>query len=201
VGVFPRKISGIHSNGMRIVIAAALAIASVSACTRHGAVGAAGSSAATQTAARATTQPASVDAASQKRCVLKRGPFRSRGIPFLAPNLIVYWSGEYTLNSESIRAYFTVDSVQVQPSWLPHRCGPYQLEEVSNGRADGKVIYYYRSTSNWSLFFELPATISDACPFVQTFIERFVYFRSSLSQDGSYASPDAVPFPAILNLP
>lgn len=221
MGVFPRKIFRIHSGGAMTALALLLVIAAASGCARH--TQEAGSFAAAPSALPATAQqPTSgaqkaattstppEKAADLKRVVLRSGPFRARGVPFLAPNLLVYWFGDYIWNSQSIRTYYTADSVEVLPAWSPHRCGPYQLQTVTDGRAggggadggaDGKVIYYYRSAANWSLFFELPTTISDPCPFVQTFIERFLYFRSSLAQDGSYTSPDAVPFPAILDLP
>ncbi|HUX13953.1 MAG TPA: hypothetical protein VMW87_13060 [Spirochaetia bacterium] len=160
-----------------------------------------------------------VPAASKSvRAVLLEGPFPGSGIPFLKPNALSYWVGRYQVADFTVSVYFTSQSIIANPAWTPHECDGKVLSKVlpvskpsagqtvagavPGGSAEvvARTVLYFSNSSKWSLFFEFPAAMGDDCPFVSTFINRFVYFYDSLYQEQSYATTREIPFPAILNL-
>lgn len=138
--------------------------------------------------------PASED---NKRAVLLDGPFRGTGIPFLAPNLLSYSYGHYRFDGLKIDVYFTRLAVPTDAAWVPHNCRGRVLRTIPQS---GVTVLYYDNSPQWSLFFRIPASLPDDCPFVATFIDRFVYFYDSIYQQQSYGKTEEIPFPGVLNV-
>ncbi len=131
------------------------------------------------------------------RAVLLDGPFRATGIPVLSPNLLSYAYGRYSFNGLDITVYFTQLAVRNDPAWTQHNCRGRVVRTIPQS---GATVLYYDNSPRWSLFFRIPSSLPDDCPFVATFIDRFVYFYDSLYQQQSYGKDGEIPFPGVLNV-
>lgn len=121
--------------------------------------------------------------------VLLRGPLVKKGIPFLYPNALPVFYGEYTYRKEKILVYFTEKEIVRSDSWQPFECPERTLYRLER---EEKLLLYFRNENGWSVFFSLPEKIKTPCRFINTFLDRFLYFRS-ISRDRNIAT-----FPAVL---
>jgi hypothetical protein len=125
------------------------------------------------------------------RAVLLRGPYPVKGIPFLPPNLLPAFQGDYALGEQQVSVLFSPEALVLPGEWKSLRCGPLKLAEVpvDTGRT---VCLAEAGQEPLFLFFSFAGQDADWCGFVTAFRERFLYLRSFLR------SGDEVPFPAFV---
>ena len=121
--------------------------------------------------------------------VLLRGPLIKKGIPFLYPNALPVFYGEYTYRKVKILVYFTEEEIVRSDSWQPFECPKRTLYRLER---EEKLLLYFRNENGWSVFFSMPEKIETPCRFIDKFLDRFLYFRS-ISRDRNIAT-----FPAVL---
>ena len=125
----------------------------------------------------------------QELGVLLKGPLIRKGIPFLYPNAIPVFYGEYEYRNKKIIIYFSEEEIVRSDSWLPFECPERTLYRI---KREERVVLYFRDENKWSVFFSLPVELETPCRFIDKFLERFLYFRS-IARGESIAT-----FPAVL---
>ena len=156
-----------------------------------------GTSAAGDAAPAAAGAPASAAEETARVAILDRGPKLVRGIRYLDPNALSVWEAVYRLGDRSFDISYTREPIVPSAAWQTLSCGSRPLmripEPADPAAADpGSEALLYRDPAGWSLFFSSPQGMDGQCAFIQSFIQRFLYFMSIS------ASVYDHPFPAIV---
>ena len=123
--------------------------------------------------------------------VLLRGPYESRGIEFLEPNVLPVFKGYYLLGDANVEVIFTRSEILIAEDWNPFACNSLR---VSRGPDQEYHTFYYSKSEEYSVFFRFPIDTDVDCKFIEVFINRLDFFLHFTE------NPFDVPFPAILNL-
>jgi hypothetical protein len=143
--------------------------------------------------------------------ILREGPVSVRGIPYLPPNVLSAFRGDYVIDpgdggkgAPLVRAFdtpeppaavvvYTRRPLVLPEDWPAVRCRSLMLLQV---RGEESYTLCYRDGNGYTLFFAFPETGQppDACRFVESFVRRFQLLVGFL---GEKREP---PFPAILRL-
>lgn len=124
--------------------------------------------------------------------VLERGPLLKKVIPFIGPNTLSYYYGEYRLEQEKKAEIYYITEMVPLSSWTPYSCGGLAFLEVPYPGA--RVLYYSREEGE-GIFFLFPGGMDNPCRFINPFLERYTYFRSLARLGGQ------VTFPAVFEIP
>ena len=135
--------------------------------------------------------PGFSSSAAQEVSVLQKGPIFRKGIPFLPPNALPVFYGVYSFRDSEIIVYFSESLIPRAEDWEEIPCQGGTLLQLP-----GREIFIFPDTieTEWSIFIVFKESISDICPFVNTFLRRFQYFLG-ITRDRSIP-----PFPAVLVL-
>lgn len=125
----------------------------------------------------------------QELGVLLKGPLIRKGIPFLYPNAIPVFYGEYEYQNKKIIIYFTEEEIVRSDSWAPFECPERILYRI---KREERLVLYFRDENEWSVFFSMHSELETPCRFIDKFLERFLYFRT-IARGESIAT-----FPAVL---
>ncbi|MFP4492019.1 MAG: hypothetical protein ACLFNZ_11130 [Spirochaetaceae bacterium] len=159
--------------------------------------------------------------------VLVSGPTSGRGIPFLPPNAIEYHRGVYELPEQNLLLHHTRREIVPPSSWEEKACGgtplltfytkwkdlpetvteiwPVSDKNTLQASPLQPVTAFYSGEDYYLFFTFLGGTVS--CDFVESFIEKFLYFRSVSRGEESRAGREESskgpvpppPFPAVLD--
>jgi hypothetical protein len=136
---------------------------------------------------------AAATGAEQKpvRAVLLRGPHAVKGIPFLPPNLLPAFQGDYAFGEQEASVLLSTQALVLPREWRSLRCGALRVAEVpvDIGRT---VCLAEAGEEPLFVFFSFQDPGVEWCGFVRAFRERFQYLRSFVRSDVE------VPFPAFL---
>jgi hypothetical protein len=136
---------------------------------------------------------AAATGAEQKpvRAILLRGPHAVKGIPFMPPNVLPAFQGDYALGERQVSVLFSAEALVLPREWQSLRCGELRLAEVPVDT--GRTVCLAESADKpLFVFFSFQDPSAEWCGFVKAFRERFLYLRSFLHSDVE------VPFPAFL---
>ncbi len=140
--------------------------------------------------------------------VLVSGPDYGEELPFFPANAIEYYRGIYEMVDQGVVVYYTERDIVPLSSWGESSCGSYTLrtfrreppEEIAEEIAalqslppSGTGSFLYHDGGDFHLFFGfIGGDVS--CPFVESFIRSYLYFRAV-----SGGKPGLPQFPAVLN--
>jgi hypothetical protein len=131
--------------------------------------------------------------AETKPAILQRGPLPVKGIPFLPPNVLPAFQGDYSLGGRRISVLFSSEALVLPREWKSLPCGPLRLAEVPED--DGRTFCLVEGAEEpLFLFFSFQSPGGDWCKFIEAFRAGFLYLRSF--QSGGLE----VPFPAMLEI-
>jgi hypothetical protein len=131
--------------------------------------------------------------AQTKTAILERGPFPVKGIPFLPPNVLPAFLGDYSLGGKRISVLFSLEALVLPREWKSLLCGPLRLAEVPED-AGRTVCLVEGAEQPFFVFFSFESPGGDWCEFIKAFRARFLYLR------GFQGGSADVPFPAILEI-
>jgi hypothetical protein len=134
------------------------------------------------------------DEPDEEVSVLLRGPIRRKGLPYIYPNALTTYFGEYDFRGEMVTLFYAEGNVVPDEEWEPFVCTNTRLFVIPGGSG---TTLFYRNSAGWVVIFSVPEGArsgADICPFITVFLDRFTYFRGISRQSG------AVSFPAVLNL-
>ena len=123
--------------------------------------------------------------------VLERGPLLKTGVPFIGPNSLPYYYGEYRLGESKKVEVFSASDLVPLTGWKSFSCGQTALLEVPS--VSGRV-FFFQAEENLFVFFRFPISEESPCVFISRFIIKYRYFLG-LSRMGGYTT-----FPAVLEL-
>jgi hypothetical protein len=149
--------------------------------------------------------------------VLVSGPNYKEGLPFFPPNVIGYYAGIYEMSDRRVAVYFTERDIVPHSAWGERACGRYRLQtfqqkmpeelekEIESSAAaavgspappaaaGGSIPFFYYDGGSFHLFFGFIGK-EVSCPFVESFIKNYLYFR------GVSGGKEGMPqFPAVLD--
>ncbi|MFP4383856.1 MAG: hypothetical protein ACLFST_02835 [Spirochaetia bacterium] len=140
-----------------------------------------------------TTMAVSAGEAPEDTALLISGPERKKGIPYIGPNALEYFSAVYVIQDREIQVLYIPDGFVFNESWTPAGC---RLANISVYSISDTVLLT-RNSDGFVLFVTAASGASepfDICRFIQYFHPRFQYFQSTLG-----SSRDAH-FPAVIRL-
>jgi hypothetical protein len=128
--------------------------------------------------------------------VLVSGPAESRGIPFLPTNTIEHYLGRYETAEGEVLVYYTEKEIVPLGSWETGSCGALSLRRFLVDESGTVEPVAFFGAEEYRLFFRFGSGAVD-CGFIETFLNRFRYFRSLPEDGGGTETP---PFPAVVGL-
>lgn len=139
-------------------------------------------------AALAAATPAGAQA-QKGSALLVKGPYLVRGIPFLDPNSLPAYRGEYQTQEGRLEVLFTRQPLVLPQEWKSQRCGKLRLVQVpwENG-----YTVCYQDEKGFFLFFSFSFAGPGRCAFIESFLQRFLYLLSFVQNEVD------VPLPAVL---
>mgnify|MGYP000867928791 CR=1 FL=1 len=124
--------------------------------------------------------------------VLQRGPLPRKSIPWIGPNALSCYFGEYRVGDEMISLYAVREFVP-SSSWAAYSCGRrLSLLRIESGEG---LLLFCQISGGFSFFFLFPSGFADPCAFIEPFLSRFTYFAGASRSDF-----DQVSFPAIFEI-
>jgi hypothetical protein len=129
--------------------------------------------------------------AQSGQAILQRGPLAARGIPFLPPNVLRAYRGEYLAAETRIVVYFTRESLVLPAGWRPASCGQDTLLRVPDEEFP-TFCYADPGEAGYSLFLSFESFEAEPfpwCAWTEAFLQRLRYLLAFSSE---------VPFPAVI---
>lgn len=127
--------------------------------------------------------------------ILKKGPVPHKGIEFLGTNAITSYYGEYSYKGETVRLYYTDETVFLSEDWHEGGCkglDVFFLNDSGGDKQSNEQVVAYRDKNGWTAFLAFSPGNEDICGFIQTYVGRQNYFLNIAREKNTFS------FPAIL---
>jgi hypothetical protein len=122
--------------------------------------------------------------------ILQRGPLPVRGIPYLPPNVLPAYRGEYLAGESRIVVYFTREPLVLPGGWHPVPCGQDAPLRVA-GEERLTFCYVEPGDAGYGLFVSFESESFPWCAWMEAFLQRLRYLLA-------FTPPTEVSFPAVL---